>query len=363
VDEKFRPLLESTSNSYVGDPRIELLTNYFFTRSGSRIGFKDNNILFFLVAKTIFRALKSIANDGPDLLGQNLLVISKTKGHPQAIEIVLKRIQGEGEDFRRLLAKSIDSLIAEDRIIQLTSESIGRLSADSVNRDIILGVVLLYVKRGAYDRLEYFFTRLSWLTSAVKYQDSLYRKLIARFFRGIELRSAEFRRLNCDDYNFKATKFALVSFIQCKLYGSSFFGTTHHNTKFMMCDFGGHAEVIDFSGMEGDVFFEYCRAGRILLRNYREGSSLEFKFCHIDEIYIESESPNSASRIKLVFSNSSVRKVFFENISLASCDVIHSIVGEISDKNSKGVVRRIGFEAGSTIPFGKKTGSISISEC
>lgn len=360
VDERFLPFLMSNLEEYDGDPRVELLNNYFFTRSGSRIGFKDNNILFFLVAKSIFRSLRNIVDDGLNLLDESLLVISRTKGHPQAVEIVLKRIQGEGEEFRRSLSKRINDLIAEDRIIQLTSQSLGRLSGDSVNRDIILGIVFLYVNRGAYDRIGYFLTRLSWLTSAIKVQDALYRKLIARFFREIELKDVEFRRLNCDDYNFKMTKFAEVKFIQCKLFGSNFFGTVHYRTKFSMCDFGGHAEVIDFSEIQGDISFESCRAGRFLIKNYKENCDLEFRHCHVDEIYIESRNLNSSSKIKLSFENSSIGKLFFENVSIASCKVLRSRVGEVSDKNSKGVVSCIGFGDGSIISFGKKTGGIRV---
>jgi hypothetical protein len=346
----------------IRDDRLELLNNYFFTRNERLIGFKDNNILFFLVAKRLFRAIAGLVNDGEDKLSSHLNAIAETKGHPQAIEILLKRVKTEGDIFRSALSRRIDELIKSNRIIQLTSESLERLTGESINRDIILSIVLLHVKRGSYDQLDYFMTRLSWLTSAVKFHDSSYRKLISRFFRNIQLREVEFRRLNCDDYNFQGTEFNKVKFIQCKLFSPIFDETKHSDTVFSLCDFGGHSDVAKFSHITGSISFNLCRVGRLVISQDAESAAIELHRCEIDELHIEATNANLASKIDLSIKGSKIGKVFLVNTYLGTCEVQDSHVEYVSDKNSKGTINYSFFRPVSEIRIGKQTGKVRISE-
>ena len=343
-----------------GDDRLELLNNYFFTRNGEFIGFKDNNILFFLVAKRLFRSISGLVNDGYDSLAEHLNLIAETKGHPQAIEILLKRIQAEGESFRAALSRRIDELIKDNRIIQLTSESLDRMTGGVINRDIILGIVLLHVKRGSYDQLDYFMTRMSWLTSAIKFQDSIFRTLIARFFRGIQLKEVEFRRLNCDEYNFKGTEFTRVKFIQCKLFSPIFDDTKHIDTQFSLCDFGGHREVARFSKIKGGISFDFCHIGRLMISLDDEAVSIDLRHCDLDELHIESANATAAAKIDLAIKESTVRRIFFFNAYLGDCKFRDSHIGQISDKNSKGSIDYSFYRPTSSINWGKETGRIRL---
>lgn len=342
------------------DNRLELLNNYFFIRNRELIGFKDNNILFFLIARRLFRAISGLAADDSERLDADLDSIAETKGHPQAIEILLKRIQAEGDAFRAALSRRLDSLIKENRIIQLTSESLDKLTGDTINRDIILSIILLHVRRGSYDQLGYFLTRLSWLTSAVKVQDSTYRTLIARFFRGIQLKDVEFRRLNCDDFNFEGTTFEKVKFIQCKLFSAIFDDTTHTATQFALCDFGGHKEVAEFSRVTGSMSFDYCHVGRLMIVQDNHEASISLERCEIDELHIESKNPVEGAKIDLRITGSKVGKIFFVNVYLGDCEFQQSHIGQISDKNSKGHIQYSFSRSASEIQWGKRTGNIHL---
>ena len=348
--------------SRASDQRLQLLNNYFFTRSGESIGFKDNNILFFLVAKRLFRALRGLLEEDHSRVAESLSAIAETKGHPQAIEILLKRIQTEGEAFRSALARRIDELIKDNRIIQLTSESLERITSNTINRDIILSIILLHVRRGSYDQLDYFLTRLSWLTSAVKFQDSMYRTLIARFFRGIDLKDIEFRRLNCDEYNFRGTRFVKTKFIQCKLFSPVFDDTTHIDTQFLLCDFGGHSEVAKFSRIKGSISYILCRVGRLIVAQNEETASISLRQCDIDELYIESRNANANAKLDLYIRSSSIRRIFFVNVYLGVCEVRDSYVDQISDKNSRGTIHYSPARPASSVRWRKETGRIRMVE-
>lgn len=344
------------------DNRLELLNNYFFILKNELIGFKDNNILFFLVARRLFRAIVGLVTDDSEDLDVHLDIIAETKGHPQAIEILLKRIQAEGDAFRSALSRRLDGLIRENRIIQLTSESLDRLTGDTINRDIILSIILLHVRRGSYDQLGYFLTRLSWLISAIKIQDSTYRTLIARFFRGIQLKGVEFRRLNCDDFNFEGTTFDKVRFIQCKLFSAVFDDTLHAHTKFSLCDFGGHDEVAEFSRVTGSISFDYCHIGRLKIVQDNQRASIGLERCEIEELHIESKSPVESAKIDLSIAGSKVGKIFLVNVYLGDSEFQQSHVGQISDKNSKGHIRYSFSRPATEIQWGKRTGNIQIHD-
>lgn len=353
---------EGNAEKHIRDDRLELLNNYFFTRDERLIGFKDNNILFFLVAKRLFRALAGLVNDGEDKVSRHLNVIAETKGHPQAIEILLQKVKSEGEKFRATLSRRIDELIKKNQIIQLTSESLERLTGGAINRDIILSIVILHVKRGSYDQLDYFMTRLSWLTSAVKFHDSIYRKLISRFFRNIQLREVEFRRLNCDDYNFQGTEFNKVKFIQCKLFSPIFDDTKHNDTLFSLCDFGWHSDIAKFSHITGSISFNLCRIGRLVISPDDESAAIKLHRCEVDELHIEATNANTTSKIDLSIKGSKIGKIFLVNTYLGTCEVHDSHIEHFSDKNSKGAINYSFFRPASEIRIGKQTGKVRISE-
>lgn len=335
---------------------VQVLNNYFFARSGGHIGFKDNNILFFLVARRLYQAISGLISAADPDVDRQLRVISETKGHPQAIEILLKRFDKDGPERRRELAVILQQLISQGRIIQITTQSLESISAATINRDIVLSLVLLHVKR-RYSDMEYFLTRLAWLTSAVKVHDAMYRHLIARFFRRITLEDLEFRRLNCDEFNFSNSQFNQVAFIQCKLFGARFSNCSMHDTSFTLCDFGPSSEVCDFSRMSGQLKLSHCVGGEIRIQNLESDITIEIERCSFSAIRIECASLSSRIAVVLKAKNCSIRHLFFENAYLRDADLRGTTIESLSDKNSKG---RLLVDRWLSPKWAKRTGSVEL---
>lgn len=335
---------------------LQVLNNYFFARSGQQIGFKDNNILFFLVARRLYRAISSLATSIPEEMEHHLGIISETKAHPQAVEVMLKRLDRDGAGRRRELAKVLQQLVSEKRIIQITPLSLESISAATINRDIVLSLVLLHVKR-TFSDMEYFLTRLAWLTSAVKMHDAMYRHLIARSFRNINLEGLEFRRLNCDEFNFSSSKIKDVLFIQCKLFDARFNQSDLQGTKFKLCDFGISADECDFSGFTGELRMSQCAGGNLRILDLSESVTIDLDRCKLDILRISCTSLSTSKSVNLKIRNSSVGSLLLENVYLAEADLRGTGIELVSDKNSKG---RMVVDTNVQVKWSKRTGSLEL---
>lgn len=171
-----------------------ILTCYFLDCYNGAWRFKDNNLLFFLIAEIYYEKLNliskeyndySITND--DINGGNKYIISNTLYeslqieksiplHPLSIEFLFQKINKITPEKKKIIWNFLFSLIENGFILQINEKNLQKLDIEKLNIDILLLLIFKHINTGNYEDINiiYFFKRYNWFISAAKIIDKKY---------------------------------------------------------------------------------------------------------------------------------------------------------------------------------------------
>ncbi len=319
------------------------LSCYFLEQSGLILKFRDNNILFFLIAETYFLALKEMCDKYKvgGYSSELYDIIDKyhnIKLHPLTIELLFSRLKNVGKneseteerkERKTLLLRLIKEFIYDGKVLNITEESLQCICISKINSDLLLCLIYMNINTEGYRDLGYFFKRLYWYLSAAKLLDMRYLNVVRRFFKDIRLTNAELRRINYNGYNFKNSRMNSVKFVQSMFYDVIMQYTAFNEAEFELCEFND----VDMTGTTGSAIFSNCIIHKNVIKETKNISFL-FKRCHIKSMGIH----NSNKDIYLVFENCDIDDLIIRHSDFRNVDITNCTYNTIKLEGSKGNV-------------------------
>jgi hypothetical protein len=252
--------------AHLSDVQKILLSNYFLIHTDDRWGFRDNNLLNYLIARRLGDALTELAraaeSDRETILGS----LGQIPLERNVLHLVFYWLDSQDDDLRDALADAIYQLVVGKKIVQLDESSLEKFGPDKLYCDVLLALVFLRLNRRCLPDMEYFPKRLDWLTKAGNRLGTCFQDIVRVFFQGTHFVKVEFRRLNYKGYNFTNAEIIESAFIQCRLLNATFRGVKFEKTRFRLCDLESTS-------------LERLRTG-----------SIEFSDCIIDDLRVIADS-------------------------------------------------------------------------
>ena len=270
VINKFFLQIRSSLHEFTGRRISDRMMNcYFFSFLNGLWKFRDNNILFFLIADHIFSILDNALNiyvQDPhnNVLSSYLALneISEIGIHPLTIELLFSRIDTlEHGEYNRL-AEMILSYIQKDIILSINEWNLEKLNVGKVKLDLLLLLIFLKYNENNYSELEYYFKRLHWHVSAVKSINPDICYIAKRFHRDAKISNIEIRRVNLKEYNFSGASFQEVKLIQNKMNAALLRHNNFRKTSFYLCELDN-----TILSPTGEINLDYCRAKRLIIQD------------------------------------------------------------------------------------------------
>lgn len=300
-----------------------MLNCYFFEFSANNWRFKDNNILFYLIAESFYEIFKKNSTLENSLFYSSVLKLCNITINPIIIELLLQNLKNEKRSSE--VSSKLGSMINEGYFINIDKiEHIQNISKNKITCDVLLSIIYLNTNKPDNNLVSYFVKRLAWYTSLIKIIDNKIPYLVKRFFKQINLTNIEFRRINLSGYNLDYSHFNKVTFIQNKIFQSRFNYVVFENCKFYLSDI----ESSEFSNLSGEIEFSSCIIKHLIIK---DSNNLEFKFsrCLVQDVQFISKNRSEAHDLKLIFNNCDIRQMKIHNSNVMELTLFESFFDTI----------------------------------
>jgi DNA replication protein DnaC len=288
VTEEIVERITTIKNSIEGYDKRKLvgtvLNCYFLEETSEGWKFRDNNILYFLIAEHYFISLNNmikkfkITNDSWESF-KEVYALGDIMIHPLSIEMLLKKLDTIGER-KASLSIVIQKLLESGRVLNIKQGHFEGLTTSKINLDLLCCLIYMRLKTDSYIALDYYFKRLNWYISCAKQLNYDYLHLVRRFFRFSKLYHIDFARINYSGYNFSNTQISDCNFYQCKFHDTLMNKVNFKNVCFELCDISD----LDLSNVKGSLEFKNCIIDKLFIGEVTGGTSLKFSRCLIKKL-------------------------------------------------------------------------------
>lgn len=337
VPETLGQLLSSLRKRNLAEPDDlyeVVVSNYFLTCVDGKWGFRDNNLLNFLVAKRIGCELERLSKAERQEQASILENIGRIPLERNVVHLLFFWLESQSEASRKSILDAIYQLLVDGVIVHLGENTIGKLSRDKVNCDVLLALVFMRLNRqGLKDlSLDHLPKRLEWLANAGKHSTINIHDIVRTFFQRSHFVHSEFRRLNYKGYNFTQAKIIESGFIQCRLLDAVFRRVAFSDTFFKLCDL----EDSWFEDIQGSLEFKDCVINDLRI-TAAEGSKIKLKFlrCHIRVLHL------GGNVIEGEIADSVVEKVVMNSARYDRFVIRDSICSTVEAQHAKGIIELI----------------------
>lgn len=311
-----------------------VVSNYFLTYADGKWGFRDNNLLNFWVAKRIGCELDRLRKAERQEQASILENIGRIPLERNVVHLLFFWLESLSDATRKSILDVICQLLVDGVIVHLGENTIGKLSRDKVNCDVLLALVFMRLnQKGLKDlSLDHLPKRLEWLANAGKHLTVNIHDIVRTFFQRSHFVHSEFRRLNYKGYNFTQAKIIESGFIQCRLLDAVFRRVSFTDTFFKLCDL----ENSGFEGINGSLEFKDCVIDNLRITS-AEGSEIKLKFlrCHIRMMHL------GGHVVKGEIADSVVEKVVMNSARYDRFVIRDSICSSVEAQHAKGIVELI----------------------
>lgn len=336
--EKLRDIMEDILKfKDINDNRLSdnALNCYFLQQTGDKLRFKDNNILFFLIAEAyytdiykgidIFQDENSITNVLPAFYSHNQIML-----HPMTVQFFLSRFCSPSEKNGIIVKDIIYIMIQENKLLGFSDSSLSNLIQGHINIDFLLSFLYLKINnKTSFRDIGFFFERLFYLMNINRVRgETRYYNLTRSYFRNTSILDAN------------------IEFSD--LYGFNFNGAVLINSNFKLCDFSDvqlkecemkdlvlnlcSIDNLDLSHSNGKITMKDCRINYIKVDE--SNISICFQNCNVKKI----EAHNSKKDFKLEFVQSDINEMIIRNSTFEEILFINSEYPTIKLDGSKGKI-------------------------
>jgi uncharacterized protein YjbI with pentapeptide repeats len=321
-EEKEKILAELSKIDKINSESLvsKTFNNYFFEFNNNKWKYRDNNILFYLLAEDYFTELFHAIDGFENNLDHEAAYayLSEKLVHTPKIEfielLIFKCLSLDNAEKKRV-TYLLETFFSEGHVLNLTERNLQEISLRKLKLDIVLIILYLQLNKAGYSKIEYFFSRLAWAVSAIKTLDKDLKFLVKRFFRNTTISNAVIKRVDLTGYNFDFGNFKKTRFVQDSLNDSRCNSAIFEEVDFELCEIRD-GEFIDFSG---DINFRDCH-----LRNLRispkqgENCRIVFRRCFLQNLRIfgsESGAYNGR-KLQLILEDSFVDTINFRRLEI-----------------------------------------------
>lgn len=291
-----------------------ILSCYFLEESGKLWRFKDNNILFFLVAEVFVEALLAAAR-GPaanDLAVcfPDFLRLRRIPLHPLSVELLLTRLMTLEPGEKNQLAKFLCDIFKNAHILHL------RQTTGIVNDDIplrlgtLLALTFLRLYKFSYKESAVFFKSLRVHTDILRQVDHSTYDVLRAFFRKLDILDGEIEGYQFDGFNFQDSQFSRTRFERSDFIDPAFDFVHFDAVQFNRCKIVG----LKAFGISGSARFEECD---IDIEIKQPGSiELNFERCHIKDLHLYADRYLRTVKVHLTFTACRIDNIIIRKLEV-----------------------------------------------
>jgi len=262
-----------------------MMSCYFFehVKSTDSWKFRDNNIIYFLIAEDIFETIKAVfaANNATETIYEELLSCLNVFFHPFIIDLLVNRIRYEDQEAIGWISAHLESMIKNGIILEFQKHDGVFLPIQKIRIDAILGIIFIQVNKSFYYSFPLILNNLMVLAQLAHPIDISAFNAIRRSFRDAVLDGIKLQHQDLDGYNLSGSSLRNALIEKCHIDDFMLTNTVLENTTFRNC----HIEFLNLHNSSGTIFFERCTISNINATNCQL-DTIKFSECTIDILNI-----------------------------------------------------------------------------
>jgi uncharacterized protein YjbI with pentapeptide repeats len=296
--------------------RATLLSCYFFSVVDARVSFKDNNIVFFLAARTLWKALRPATRGSSIELEQLVNVLRQMPLQALSLEMLLSCVDNLSAPERTSLTNVFQRHLQDGDIAQLGPERLARFDMAHVALDLMTIAILLRCGSLSTSQCKFVFRRIDCYLTLAKHNRKHLVTVIKRLGRAARIHGAAWRRMNFGDFDFSHARLRDLQFHLCQFKGTRFKDATLTGVLFKNCSL----RETDLEVNSGRIDFQHCEIDELNIDIRPVGKApppeLHFKRCYIKQLRLRGTDRHCV--ISLYTSYSHVDQLWFERIRHSS---------------------------------------------
>jgi hypothetical protein len=318
IDAASEQLLTSEERRRIDKDRLHanILSCYFLGNSPDGWHFRDNNILFFMIAD-LFAADFLQASQIPPNAGASisnffprLANLQEIPLHPVSVRMFLLRLRKlEADGKRSLQAKLWEILKGHRQILN-----------PRVDMRLRLLIALAFVNTydGSYAHLGGFSGELMRISNILSSEDRVAFNILRSFFCEVEFVDLTLERLDLSDYNFSQTHFNNVHFKNCQLNEALFVGCQFDGVTFEKCEI----KKANCDGIAGNIRLVMCEFDATIPD---PGSlSLIFENSQVNQMHVSARRVQRGSPLTLQFHGGKVQNIILKKQFIRNLTMRHA---------------------------------------
>ncbi len=310
------------------------LNCYFFTQNGDKWLFRNNNIMFFFLAKKVFAQIEKAISIFRDRINiedafTQIKEIENIPIHPIMLEMLVYKLNSLDQTTKANLEYFLKCAIEEEYFLSISEDKDSfKIDFKKVHLDIFLCILFVQINNEGYQGINFFFKRFTWYLSVAKRINPNIHFLAKRFYKTASISHAELRRLNIKGFNFDQAQLKNVKFIQNKIYNVRKNDTTFKDVEYLLCDL----QNVTMDNISGSINFYNCIIDHIYINNPKKGTSLNFDRCNIKSVFINSDK---RSNLIIAINNCGIGNLHITNCYVIELRLSLNIISNIKYVNSR----------------------------
>jgi len=322
VERTAAALLEPRVLSELDRGRLtsNVLTCYFLEEADRQWRFKDNNILFFLLAEVFLESLRAAVRlncsaGGLAACFPDLLHLGRIPLHPLSLELLLNRLTLLEPEEKKQTTKFLRTLVANRQILVLWQTQGVTDSGLQLRIETLLALVFLKIYTESYHDVPLFFDNLRAHGDLVRQMDPVAYDIFRAFFRGLNVRGGVLHGYRFDGYNFQDSRFVGASFEHSAIIESALDHVCFEEVQFQLCKL----QSVKAQDVGGSAIFELCDID-LEIKGPRR-LSLKFDGCRIKNLHLYADRRISSKKITIILNDCQVENIILRKLDIELLDL------------------------------------------
>jgi uncharacterized protein YjbI with pentapeptide repeats len=322
---KLATKLEENISNNLDQSRLfgNVLSCYFFEVLDDKCRFKDNNILFFFLAKKWLILLENICNEydcnineNTEIAYQNLTSGGISHVNPTIFDFILRKINSNN-NLKPNLINFVEQILDKKLLFIFRNNQFSDFDSNLKTRitvDFLLLILFINLNRNSYHDFPDFFDWLNWYVKVCSSFIADCENTLKTMFRRICLYNLTISRFNLNGYNFDHAKISDTRFYQVNLIGTRMNHVEFNEVDFDLC----FIDDLSINESYGSVKFSDCRIIDIngcpfSATGIKKRLFMKFENCYIKKITITANNngDGNSSRVNFEFRSCNIEEIIF----------------------------------------------------
>lgn len=324
VEDTAKQVIESELLEDIDRSRLpgNVLACYFLEEVEGRWRFRDNNIVFFLLAEILFEGLKQGFVEGSATKTlqdtfRDIATLQQIPIHPVSINMLRHRLRRLDDVEKAALIRILHELYHSGVLVK--QRGLVASAASALRLKVLLVVTLLTIYTDSYRDMPKFFEDVAWLARVLEARDRAGFDVLRASFRGARYREARWVGASFDDYDFSGSTFQDCEFRRSELLKPRLDHVSAENLMFRLCEI----DDLDVETLTGNVYFNQCEK---VAARFRDTTALTLTLtdCGVRSLIVQGKQHVTHARVNVRIERCKVEQLILRDLTVRDLVIVDS---------------------------------------